>query len=253
MTEPNARGTARLRAEQITVGYDRTAQVSAGLSITVPDDSFTAIIGPNGCAASRPSSVRWRVCWRPAAVRCCSTAATCGGIARRSWRGRWAPAAVLAGFDGIRVADLVARGRAPHMGLIQTWLPADEQAVAAALAATRLTDLSGRLVDELSGGQRQRVRVAMLLAQQTSIMLLDEPTTFLDIAHQYDLMELLRGFHDEGRDDRDRAPRPEPGGALCRPSHRHEGGAHRHLGAGRAGHHSCSDPGRLRASAASWS
>lgn len=98
--------------------------------------------------------------------------------------------------DGIRVADLVARGRAPHHSLFQQWTRADEDAVAAALAATRLTDLSGRLVDELSGGQRQRVWVAMLLAQQTSVMLLDEPTTFLDIAHQYELMELLRTLHD---------------------------------------------------------
>lgn len=198
MTEPNARGTARLRAEQITVGYDRTA-VSAGLSITVPDDSFTAIIGPNGCGKSTLLRALARVLAPGSGqvlfdgrdlrrYRTKELARSLGLLPQSS------PAP-----DGIRVADLVARGRAPHMGLIQTWLPADEQAVAAALAATRLTDLSGRLVDELSGGQRQRVWVAMLLAQQTSIMLLDEPTTFLDIAHQYDLMELLRGFHDEGR------------------------------------------------------
>ncbi|GMA26831.1 hypothetical protein GCM10025874_00840 [Arenivirga flava] len=101
--------------------------------------------------------------------------------------------------DGIRVADLVARGRAPHQGLFQQWRTSDEEAVSAALEATRLTELSGRLVDELSGGQRQRVWVAMLLAQQTGVLLLDEPTTFLDIAHQYELLELLRTLHEEGR------------------------------------------------------
>lgn len=97
------------------------------------------------------------------------------------------------------MADLVARGRSPHQGLFQQWRRQDEEAVAAALADTGITELSGRLVEELSGGQRQRVWVAMLLAQEPEILLLDEPTTFLDIAHQYELMELFRTFHDEGR------------------------------------------------------
>lgn len=101
--------------------------------------------------------------------------------------------------DGIRVADLVARGRAPYQNLFQQWRTSDEDAIVRALAATRLTELSGDLVDELSGGQRQRVWVAMLLAQDTPILLLDEPTTFLDIAHQYDLMEMFRTLHEQGK------------------------------------------------------
>ena len=92
--------------------------------------------------------------------------------------------------DGITVADLVARGRYPHQKLIRQWSEDDETAVVAAMEATGVTELSGRLVDELSGGQRQRVWVAMVLAQQTPLMLLDEPTTFLDIAHQIELLEL---------------------------------------------------------------
>jgi ferric enterobactin transport system ATP-binding protein len=92
--------------------------------------------------------------------------------------------------DGITVADLVARGRFPHQKLIRQWTAADEAAVLAALDATGVRDLSGELVDTLSGGQRQRVWVAMVLAQQTPIVLLDEPTTFLDIAHQVDLLDL---------------------------------------------------------------
>jgi ABC-type cobalamin/Fe3+-siderophores transport system ATPase subunit len=93
--------------------------------------------------------------------------------------------------DGIRVADLIARGRYPHQNLFQQWSEADEAAVLDAMAATKVTELSDRLVDELSGGQRQRVWVAMVLAQQTPILLLDEPTTFLDITHQIELMELM--------------------------------------------------------------
>jgi iron complex transport system ATP-binding protein len=94
--------------------------------------------------------------------------------------------------DGITVTDLVARGRFPYQSAIRQWSREDEQAVRDALAATRTTDLGGRLVDELSGGQRQRVWVAIVLAQQTPLLLLDEPTTFLDIAHQIELLELFR-------------------------------------------------------------
>lgn len=97
------------------------------------------------------------------------------------------------------VADLVSRGRYPHQGLIRQWSAQDARAVAEALDATNTTELSTRLVDELSGGQRQRVWVAMALAQETPIVLLDEPTTFLDIAHQIELLELFRRLHHEGR------------------------------------------------------
>ncbi|MGO3886833.1 MAG: ABC transporter ATP-binding protein, partial [Mycetocola sp.] len=100
--------------------------------------------------------------------------------------------------EGIVVADLIARGRYPHQGLIRQWTDADEEAVLTAMAATGVTELSSRLVDELSGGQRQRVWVAMVLAQQTSLLLLDEPTTFLDISHQIELLELFTDLHEDG-------------------------------------------------------
>ena len=98
--------------------------------------------------------------------------------------------------DGIKVADLVARGRYPHQKLIRQWSREDEAAVIKAMEATKVTDLSARPVDELSGGQRQRVWVAMVLAQQTPLVLLDEPTTFLDIAHQIELLELCRDLNE---------------------------------------------------------
>jgi len=92
----------------------------------------------------------------------------------------------------------VARGRHPHQGMLRRWSADDESAVFEAMTATGITELSSRLVDELSGGQRQRVWVAMALAQQASILLLDEPTTFLDIAHQIELMELFTDLQESG-------------------------------------------------------
>jgi iron complex transport system ATP-binding protein len=94
--------------------------------------------------------------------------------------------------EGILVADLVARGRSPHQSPFQQWSQADEAAVHDALTATGLLDVAERRVDELSGGQRQRVWIAMALAQHTSLLLLDEPTTFLDLRHQIEVLGLLR-------------------------------------------------------------
>lgn len=93
--------------------------------------------------------------------------------------------------EGITVADLVGRGRHPHQGMFSRWTRKDDEAVAAALVATSTVELAERPMDELSGGQRQRAWIAMALAQQTDILLLDEPTTFLDISHQVEVLDLL--------------------------------------------------------------
>ncbi|MFT4232549.1 MAG: ABC transporter ATP-binding protein [Leucobacter sp.] len=189
---------SRLVAEDATIGYEKRV-VSRDLSVAIPDGSFTAIIGPNGCGKSTLLRAFARVI-TPIAGRVLLDGKAIGSYRTKEIARQLGllPQSSLAP-DGIRVADLVARGRAPYQGLFQQWRASDEEAVARALETTRLTDLSGQLVDELSGGQRQRVWVAMLLAQDTPIMLLDEPTTFLDIAHQYELMELFRTFHEQGK------------------------------------------------------
>ncbi|MFT4038900.1 MAG: ABC transporter ATP-binding protein [Thermomicrobiales bacterium] len=192
-------GTAvRLEAVEATLGYGQT-MVLDGLTARIPDGAFVAIIGPNGCGKSTLLRTFARVL-HPAAGQ-----VLLDGKAISQYRTKeiartlgLLPQSSLAP-EGIRVADLVARGRAPHQSIFSQWSRADEEAVAAALAATRLTELSGKLVDELSGGQRQRVWIALLLAQQTPILLLDEPTTFLDIAHQYELLDLFRTFHESGK------------------------------------------------------
>ena len=180
----------RLRVVDATVGYE-TATISRGINVDIPHQSFTAIIGPNGCG----KSTLLRACSRvltPSEGRVLldGTAITDLPAKHVAQQLGLLPQSSTAP-DGIRVADLVARGRAPYQSLFRQWDADDEQAVADALSATRLTDISG--------GQRQRVWIAMLLAQQTPIMLLDEPTTFLDIAHQYELLELLRDFHEQGK------------------------------------------------------
>jgi iron complex transport system ATP-binding protein len=187
----------RLSAHDLTLGYDRRV-ISRELSVDIPDGSFTVIVGPNACGKSTllralsrlltPSQGRVVLDGRSIdAYRPKDVARVLGLLPQTSL----AP-------DGITVADLVARGRHPYQGFLRQWSRADEDAVGAAMAATGVGDLAGRRVDELSGGQRQRVWVAMVLAQQTSLMLLDEPTTFLDIAHQIDLMELFTDLNEQG-------------------------------------------------------
>ncbi|MDT0200889.1 ABC transporter ATP-binding protein [Nocardioides sp. AE5] len=188
----------RLRAQGLSLGYgDRL--VVEGLDLEVPHGALTAIIGPNACGKS--TTLRSLV--RLQAARAGSVELDGRPVA--AWKAR--EVARELGFlpqvavspEGIRVEALVRRGRYAHQSLLGTWNPSDEDAVASAMESAGGSDLADRLVSELSGGQRQRVWVAMVLAQQTPYLLLDEPTTFLDIAHQYELLRLLRRQVDEGR------------------------------------------------------
>ncbi len=193
----SAAATGRLIVDNATLGYDGRV-VSKGLSVEVPDRSFTVIVGPNGCGKSTLLRGLARL------IKPERGAVLLDGRALNSYRAKelakqisLLPQSSIAP-DGITVADLVARGRFPYQNIIRQWTPEDEAAVASALAATNLADLSSRQVAELSGGQRQRVWIAMALAQQTPIVLLDEPTTYLDIAHQIDLLELFTDLNRQG-------------------------------------------------------
>lgn len=189
---------SRLRTEGATLGY-RGHAVSEQLSVSIPDASFTVIVGPNACGKSTLLRGLSRLV-KPDAGQVVLDGKNIHAYPAKEVARRLGllPQSSLAP-DGIRVAELVARGRYPHQTLIRQWTREDERAVSEAMTATGIHDLSARLVDELSGGQRQRVWVAMSLAQQTEILLLDEPTTFLDLTHQIELLELFTDLYLAGR------------------------------------------------------
>lgn len=180
----------QLEAHDITLAYgDRT--VVQKLDLSIMPGQITSIVGANGCGKStllralsrllKPRGGEVTLDERPLGSFQSKALARTLGLLPQS------PIAP----DGIAVSDLVGRGRHPHQRTMSPWSARDYEAVADALDATGLSDLADRPVDELSGGQRQRVWVAMTLAQQTDILLLDEPTTFLDIAHQIEVLDLL--------------------------------------------------------------
>ena len=187
-------GGGRLVADAVSLGYgDRT--VVDGLSFAVPDGQVTAVVGANACGKSTLLRGLARLL-RP----------TSGSVLLDGVEIHRAPTRQVARTlgllpqapvtpEGVSVVDLVSRGRQPHHGALRRWSPADDAAVAEALWLTGTTGLAERAVDQLSGGQRQRVWVAMALAQGTDLLLLDEPTTYLDVAHQMDLLELLRDLN----------------------------------------------------------
>ncbi|MET4224778.1 ABC transporter ATP-binding protein [Oerskovia enterophila] len=195
---PAAPGEPRLRAEGLSIGYHERI-VSQGLDVAIPDRSFTVIVGPNACGKSTLLRALSRLL-TPSAGQVVLDGKTITSYKAKEVARRLGllPQTSIAP-DGITVADLVARGRYPHQKLLRQWSRDDEDAVVRALAATQVTPLSARPVDELSGGQRQRVWVSMVLAQETELLLLDEPTTFLDIAHQIELLELFGDLNREGR------------------------------------------------------
>ncbi|MFG2217891.1 ABC transporter ATP-binding protein [Streptomyces sp. NPDC048685] len=190
--------TARLTARDITLRYgDRV--VSTRLSIDIPDGAFTAIVGPNACGKSTLLSALVRLL-RPDSGQVEFDGREVGRYATKALARQlgFLPQDPLAP-DDIKVRQLVARGRFPHQSMLALWSPDDEEAVDGAMAAAGVGDLADRPVRELSGGQRQRVWMAMVLAQQTPHLLLDEPTSFLDITHQYQLLGLLARLRDQGR------------------------------------------------------
>lgn len=189
---------SRLEAVNVDLAYDRRMVVEK-LNLAIPDGRITAIVGPNACG----KSTLLRAMARLLPPR--RGAVVLDGkdihryptreVARRLGLLPQSPRAPA----GIRVSDLVSRGRTPYQGLFRQWSEEDEQSVREAMASTGTIHLADRMVDELSGGQRQRVWVAMVLAQQTDLLLLDEPTTFLDIAHQIEVLDMVSALNRDGR------------------------------------------------------
>ncbi|MEJ6489596.1 ABC transporter ATP-binding protein [Leucobacter sp. USCH14] len=179
-----------LSADAVTLGYgDRT--IIRDLDLEISPGRITTIVGANGCG----KSTLLRALARLLAPRSGQVILDGASLHARSTR----EVARILGLlpqspvapEGIAVADLVGRGRHPHQKVLSRWSTHDYEVVADALAATGIVELADRNVDELSGGQRQRVWIAMALAQETDILLLDEPTTYLDVAHQIEVLDLL--------------------------------------------------------------
>ena len=188
-----------LRARDLSLAYDGVPVVS-GLDLAVPPGGITAVVGANACGKSTLLRAMARLLApREGAVHLDGRALRSIPTRELAQRLGILPQAPVAP-DGLTVLDLVNRGRSPHQTWWRQWSKADEKAVYAALEATDITDLADRPVDELSGGQRQRAWIAMAMAQGTRVLLLDEPTTYLDLAHQIDVLDLITDLNRrEGR------------------------------------------------------
>ncbi|ROU02447.1 ABC transporter ATP-binding protein [Histidinibacterium lentulum] len=189
----------RLSAQGVSAGYGGAAIVQ-DVSLDVPDGALTVLVGPNGCGKSTLLKAMARVL-PVSAGRVLLDGAPVHETPTRDVARRLAmlPQGPVAP-EGLRVRELVAQGRFPHQSLLRQWSREDARAVEAAMAAADVAQFADRPVSDLSGGQRQRCWIAMVLAQETDVILLDEPTTFLDLKVQIDLMGLLRRIaHDEGR------------------------------------------------------
>lgn len=188
--------TVRLHGENLTLSYGKKI-IAEGLNVAIPDGHFTAIIGPNGCGKSTLLRTLSRL-MTPQHGQVFLDGEQIQRFASKEVARRIGLLAQNATTPGdITVHELVSRGRYPHQPLFSRWRQEDDAAVQRAMEATGVVELANQSVDTLSGGQRQRAWIAMVLAQETTIMLLDEPTTWLDISHQIDLLELLSDLNRE--------------------------------------------------------
>lgn len=190
----NAATQVALTTRQLTLAYDGNTIIQ-GLDLAIPQGKITTLVGPNGCGKStllrgmarllKPKS--GTVYLEGDAIAHLPTKE----LAKRLGILPQSPAAP----EGLTVRELVAQGRYPHQNWLQQWSRDDELKVESAIATTHLDEFANRPLDTLSGGQRQRAWIAMALAQDTEILLLDEPTTYLDLAHQIEVLDLLHNLN----------------------------------------------------------
>ncbi|MDN5706503.1 ABC transporter ATP-binding protein [Corynebacterium casei] len=179
-----------LSASEVSVGYGERSVIEK-LSVDIKRGAVTSIVGPNGCGKSTLLRAMARLL-NPSHGEIVLDGKSIHDIPTRKLATKLGllPQTPIAP-DGIVVADLVGRGRTPHQGVLGRWIQQDYDIVAESLETTGISDLAERSIDEISGGQRQRVWIAMALAQRTDTLLLDEPTTYLDVKHQLDVLDLL--------------------------------------------------------------
>ncbi|MBN9672218.1 ABC transporter ATP-binding protein [Labrenzia aggregata] len=181
-----------LEARSVTAGYGQQAKVIEALCLGIKSGTFTVLAGPNGSGKSTLlKALAGFLPLTEGAVELQGAPVSSFSAKRLAQLVGILPQGPSAP-EGLSVEDLVRQGRYPHRGLFSRWTPQDTHACRAALDLTGLADLAERPLDSLSGGQKQRAWIAMVLAQQTPVLLLDEPTTFLDIAHQVEILSLLR-------------------------------------------------------------
>ncbi|MFC5220516.1 ABC transporter ATP-binding protein [Streptomyces coerulescens] len=196
-TQSEVDDTSRLAARGVTVGYGARTVID-DLDVAIPAGVITTIIGPNGCGKSTLLRTLSRLL-KPSRGTVVLDGQDIAGLRTRDVAKKLGllPQSPVAP-EGLTVSDLVARGRHPHQSWLRQWSSDDAAVVERALAMTGVSDLADRPVDTLSGGQRQRVWISMTLAQGTDLLLLDEPTTFLDLAHAIDVLDLVNDLHESG-------------------------------------------------------
>lgn len=190
---------SRLHTDHLTLAYDQAVIIS-GMDVSIPSGQITALVGPNGCG----KSTLLRGLARLLAPKGGTAFLDGKAIHQMPTRELARQLGILpqspVAPEGLTVRELVAQGRYPHQSWLQQWASDDEAAVMKALTLTGMAELADRPVDALSGGQRQRAWIAMTLAQETPVILLDEPTTFLDLSHQIEVLQLLERLNrGEGR------------------------------------------------------
>lgn len=183
-----------LTTRKLTLAYDR-ALIIQDLNVVIPAHQMTALVGPNGCGKSTLLKGLARLLKPQSGVVYLDSESifklSTKAVAKRLGMLPQSPIAP----EGLTVRELVAQGRYPHQSWLQQWSQEDEHFTEQALEITGMTELGDRPLDSLSGGQRQRAWIAMALAQNTEILLLDEPTTFLDLAHQIEVLDLLHDLN----------------------------------------------------------